>query len=262
MVRARKWIAVAMLLVPAGAMCWVSFESLAWRWRIGLQLWGMLIPELMVLGLLGATIAGIVRERWWGRWLGLGVGLTWTTTAGLDLAEGLSSGDPWRNRVLGECALGLGGLLLASLTGRRMRDRCESGLAARDDGRLHLVRATVATSLMSLFWMATTTHTAFSSLCIIHLPPANVWGPAMVAMALALPGLLLLARGKTAGLFLVGAGCVAKAAALAGHLSVDRSGSLFDNLTACAMVLPGLGFGVATVAAYARPIWRFMRGAR
>src|SRR5438128_2740254 len=77
MVRVRKWIAVG--LVGAGTAFWLRLAVFGWMadgapLRVG-------VLALAPLGLLMATLVGVARQRWWGRWLGLGVGLTWSTIA-------------------------------------------------------------------------------------------------------------------------------------------------------------------------------------
>jgi hypothetical protein len=211
---------------------------------------GSFATLLPVAAVLGAAALGLAARRWWGRWLGLAAGVSGVLYGGavlLTMLRGGSVPDPeaW--------ALAAGPLLLACLTGRTMFDRFDRPAGRPDHGRARLVRWAVITNVASLSTLLLVSYALYdirSEHDVRDLP--SIWA-GLLAVGFVLAGVLLLARGKTAGLFASVVGIAAQALMLFRLLRLN-------GYVVTALLLPGLLLATASVIAYAAPMWRFVRG--
>lgn len=197
---------------------------------------------------LGATIVGLVRERYWGRWLGLAGALAVLPWA-LVLTFAFPGGPP----VAPAVALAASLLLLVSLTGRTMFERYDTGGATDWTGRrMGLVRWTVILNVASALGLVPFVST---------YPFATGWhaGVAIALLITLLAGVLLLARQRTAGLLLVAASCVLFLPAGA-YFVWTEARYASEALLFAAAFLPGVGAGWACLFAFGKPIWRMLKG--
>ena len=191
----------------------------------------------------------LVRRAVWGRWAGLAIGVAimpWSFA----LTFGPTYGQPVTRQAV---ALSAAVLLLLALLGQAMFAEFE-GRATKVDWtgrRMGLVRWTIIFNLAS----------AISLYLFVTLYDYEVGGlvaiPALVLSGL-IVGVLLLAHQKTIGLLLVALSCVVFAPA--GAYFVWREAR--DPLEALlfAMVFgPGIVTGWASMVAFGRPVWRYLR---
>jgi len=242
MIGARKIAAVAALLAFAGLI--VTSEGanpLPGRERLILTVWTLLPPLLLLIG-------ALLVQVYWGRWAGLATGL-----AVLPWAAALSvvPGDVHRLRPLLALVASLS--LLVSLSGRAMLQRYE-GRAGEVDWRgprMALVRWTIVATLaavLSLYMFAAAYVARIAWHALI---------PAALLLGL-LPGVLLLARGKTAGLLLVGFCCVWFVPAGVWFVRREATGT-GEIVLFIAAFLPAVVLGWAVLAAFAAPLARYLR---
>jgi hypothetical protein len=145
--------------------------------------------------------------------------------------------------------LGPAGLtLLGCLAGRVMFDRFDRPAGRPDDARSRLVRWAVITNLASLATLVIVSHQFIDAR--FHEPAAPA---AIASTALVCAGILLLARGKTAGLLL------AMFADTAQALTVIVAPLGFPRDILGMLLLPGFVLALAVFFAYAGPAWRFLR---
>jgi hypothetical protein len=113
------------------------------------------------------------------------------------------------------------------------------------------VRWTVITNLASLVTLTMHSYATFRMRG--SSPDAGATLPLMLGnVGLVIAGVLLLARGKTAGLLVSLAGIVAQILMLC---------TLGDRAAIMLVLLaPGLVLAALSVVVYAAPIWRFLRG--
>jgi hypothetical protein len=241
----RKLIAVAGLAV-LGALI------LAAGWGDGAlgdssRLTRALVPLLVPLAV---TVLAVVRESPWGRWLGLAAGIVVLPWAAAFLVAP-SVGTPI---VRPAVALAAAAALLVSLSGRAMFERYEGRATGVDwrGPRMTLVRWTVICNLASV--LALYGFTA-------AYEPRVAWRLAIPGALLLglLPGLLLLARQRTAGLLLVAISCVGFVPA--GWYFVWReAGSLGEAVLFGVVFLPGVLTAWASLIAFGRPIAGHLAG--
>ena len=115
MIAVRKTIAVTALLVLAGIVLSVDLRGPAGDYnRAAVAVWALLLP-------LAITVVGLVRDRFWSRWVLLGIGIAVLPWAGaLTLDSGLGN-SPARPIMAVIASL----VLLASGTGRAMFENYE-----------------------------------------------------------------------------------------------------------------------------------------
>ena len=191
-----------------------------------------------------AVIAvAIVGRQYWARWLGLGAGvgvLPWAAVLSW------SAPNDWRPRM----ALGLSTILILSLLGRAMFEVFE-GRARRlswQDPALALVRWAIIfnlASVVSLYMFA-----------VAYRPLVN-WHVAIPAtfLAVLVSGTWLLGMQKTAGLLLVGLGCVGLVPA-GTYFVLSELGRDPRALLWVVLLGPGIVLGCALLVAYGRPVLR------
>jgi hypothetical protein len=214
--------------------------------RHAIAVWS--VPAVVVL--LAAAV-GVGLQRWWGRWLALAVGVSGTITGafvlGLSIAYGPSR-SPWPFANL------LGPVLIACLAGPSMYDQFEGRAGRADSLQAAVVRWAVITNIASfgallfenIFFVRELGNPQFTSTVVFSL----------AAMTTLLLGVLLAARGKTAGLLLLAAAAVA--------VLVSVGALLFENqqppaLVLAASVAPGALLALIATLLFARPIWRYLR---
>jgi hypothetical protein len=243
--KARLVLAIAVLGVLAGLLI---ENVLGMRFaRNPISQWSLPIALVLV-----GTILGLVARSGWARWVGLAAGVTTTIIAGFLL---LFTNVPSLNqpRML---AFFLGPVLLLSLSGRRMFAAFEGKDGSADDARRKVVRWAVVTNIASLAALL------FENILFVRELAKPAFTGSVVlsvsAMAALLLGVVLLARGKTAGLLVLAGGCVALVTSLfqVPAMGPDTNPAL---IMLVASVAPGLIFGLLAAAIYARPIWRFLR---
>ena len=241
MVQLRKVIAVGALLALAGLIWTLERGSYGVNPRLVIATRVLLVP-------LGATVIGLVLEKYWGRWLALAaavVVLPWAIV----LTFGLPPGAPLRQQTI---ALVASGLLLVTLSGRAMFERYEGRAATDWSGpRMGLVRWTIILNIASavaLFLFVAVFRYAIEW---------HVTFPAVLLVALVL-GVLLLAKQRTMGLFLVALSCVLFLPAAAFFVWVESSYAGGVRIFAMSFI-PGVLAGWACLLAFGRPVWRALR---
>jgi hypothetical protein len=205
---------------------------------------------LPVAAPLATAALGLAMRQWWGRWLGLAVGVTGALYGLAVLVTMIGRHETYTDPAAS--VLAAGPLLLACLTGRTMFERFDRPAGRPDHGRARLVRWAVITNIASLGTLVLASYVIYDMRSIHDVRDLPSLGAALVAVTFVVTGVLLLARGKTAGLLASLAGIAAQAVMLlrvGGH-----DGTLF-----LALLLPGLVLAAASVVAYAAPIWRFLR---
>jgi hypothetical protein len=242
MVTARKVAAIIALAVLAGLIVTAGVEPGGDGGRLVPALWGLLVPLLF-------AAAALLRDRHWGRWLGLAAGLAvvpWAAAFLIGPGPGLPR---WRPLL----AFGAGAVLLASLTGRAMLERYEGRVKAVDwrGPRMGLVRWTVICNLSSVISLY-----AFVTAYQHRTAGALVVPGALLAALVA--GVLLLARQKTLGLLLVAVSCVSFLPA-GGYFVWREAADAGEAVLFAAAFLPGIVAGWACLVGFGRPIVRFLR---
>ena len=210
--------------------------------RVALAMWGLLAP-------LAVTLVGVLRGAPWARWLALGAAvavLPWAlvlTVAPLGLPVG-------RHIVALAASLAVfGGLAGPSASGRR-GDREERV----DRGSRHtaLVGWTIAANIASMLALY---------LFLVAFDYRSGWNLAAVwtFLVLLLFGVMALGRGKTAGILaiaLAGLGLVVTG----GAFLAPEANHVGEILLLGSIFLPGIVMGTALLCAFARPMWRVLRG--
>jgi hypothetical protein len=200
------------------------------------------LAVLTFAGLLGLAAGGLALRRWWGRWLGLAAGVTGTLYGGLAVASASLHHD-YTFMLLAVP----GPLLLACLSGRAMFERFDQPAGRTNDWRARLVRWAVITNLASLVTLGLIAYAAYDMRGFSDRVPNF---PLMFGtVGVVIVGVLLLARGKTAGLLAAVLGIVAQVLML---FTLRRPAGLL-------LLGPGLTLAAASVVAYAAPMWRFLR---
>lgn len=246
MAHTRRWIAVLVLGALSALALRASLadppftgDAMA-NWR-----------AVMLLAM-GAGVVGLALGREWGRWLGLATGVAATQYLAMWLVA-----DGWRTcwdfglRWQDELAFLAGPILLSCLVGRSM-DVLFAAPASRD------ARGARLAWWASIANVGTLATFLFATLHAIREVPLEAWPlTALLAAStvLLVPGVVLLAQGRTAGLLLV---------ALAGLVQIGTTAAAVSfigvrGLAMVAVFLPGLATGFAALGVYARPMWRFLR---
>jgi len=216
--------------------------------RFAATLWLLLIP-------LATTIAGVLLERRWGRWLALA-----GAVAVLPWALVLTVAPLGLPILPQSVALAAAIVVLASLTGKTVAGRYEtpsragstSSRAGSTSKRMTLVTWTIVCNVASILMLY---------LFVGAYDYGVQWHLEMTATLLAglLLGVLLLARDKTIGIVLVGLCCILLLPA--GAYFVSREARYAGETVLLALAfLPGIVTGWACLLAFGRPMWRFLRG--
>jgi len=203
------------------------------------------------IALLAAVTFGLISGRWWGRWLGLAIGLVCSAFGGFDLAMVMAGRLSHPTDVQASIAMALAGpVLLICLSGRTMFDRYDRPAGYSTGTRGLLVRWAAVTNLSSLVTLVLLSFAVFDRGSRDH----GHWQLALLCAALVLSGVVMLAHGKTIGLVLA---VVAASSEIFLTASIRPIGSrvIFGTLLS-----PGLVMVAAVTVAYSRPIWRFLRG--
>ncbi len=239
MVRLRIVLAALALLAFAALILTSppALEAESRRLSVALRL--LLVP-------LALTSLGLARGWTWSRWLGLATGvavLPWTVALLATPGPGLDRARVW---IAAAAALAL----IGSLAGERMFRHFEGSAGLEWAGRrLSLVRWAIVCNLaavLNLYVFATAYR------------PSAAWHsaiPGSLAIGLVL-GVWLLARRRTLGLFVLGAGCLLLPPAA--WYFVTREASTAAEAWLFAVLLgPGLITALATLASFAAPMWRY-----
>jgi hypothetical protein len=202
------------------------------------------------LVLMVSTTLGLVTGRWWGRWLGLALGIFCCFLGGLGVLAQIAEGFASRTDVVAVATMSsVGPLLLACLSGRAMFDRYDRPAGHARGARPSLVRWAVITNLSSVVILALLSFAALEP----HSPDLARWRLALACALLVLGGVVLLARGKTVGLLLA---LVAASTEVILAVSINRVG---ERAAVGLLLAPGFLLIVAAAVAYVAPIWRFLR---
>lgn len=243
MIGLRKALAVVALFVLGGLIVTTNPRAPGGGYeRLAVAMWVLLLPLLI-------TIAGIIREAYWGRWTALGAGvavLPWATA----VLVGPRYGMPVLPAIL---AAGASLLLLSTLSGRRMFERYEAGARAADWSarRMTLVRWTIVFNIASVLGLYIFVA-AYEYRIDWHLVI-----PASLLIGL-LSGVALLAHQKTLGMLLVAFCCICFVPA--GAYFVWQEASYAGEAVLFAVIfLPGVVSGWVTLLAFSRAIWRYLR---
>ena len=202
------------------------------------------------IALLAAATFGLMSGRWWGRWLGLAIGLVCTSFGGFDLAMVLAERLSHPTDAQASIAMALAGpVLLICLSGPAMFDRYDRRAGYSTGRRPLLVRWAAVTNLSSLVTLVLLSFAVFDHGSRDHAH----WQLALLCAALVLSGVVMLARGKTMGLVLA---VVAASSEILLTASIRPTGSrvIFGTLLS-----PGLVMVAVVAVAYSGPIWRFLR---
>jgi hypothetical protein len=198
---------------------------------------------------LGVTIAGLVLDRPWGRWVAIATGiavLPWSVALTFGETYGASTTRP-------TIALVASLLLLVSLPGRAMFERFEGRIKDLDwrGRRMSLLRWTIICNIAAALALYPFV-TAYEARIAWHIAI-----PAVLLAGLVL-GVLLLAYQKTAGLLWVALCCLLFVPAGAYFVSQEASHAgeavLFASLFA-----PGVLTAWASLIAFGRPILSALR---
>ena len=242
MITLRKLLSLGALSLWA-ALILTAFGSAPSAGKLGLNtaLRLLLLP-------LAVTFAGILRERAWGRWLGLAGALAvlpWSVAY-------LSTEGPRPPMGRAWLAFAAAAVLLAGLSGRAMLKRFEGPEASRPlpPGPGRLVRWTlignIAAAIVLYVFVAAYEYQAAWRILI----PGVLLGCLIV-------GVLLLGLGKTLGLLLVGAGCILFVPAGLYFVRAEAA-SAGEGVLFAVVMLPGVLMGWVTLLAFARPMGRLL----
>jgi hypothetical protein len=239
----RKALAVVGLIVLGGLIVTTDPRARGGGYeRLAVAMWVLLVPLII-------TIAGILWEAYWSRWLALAAGvavLPWATA----VLIGPRYGMPVLPATL---AAGASLLLLSTLTGRRMFERYEAQARAADWSarRMSLVRWTIVFNIASVLGLYVFVA-AYDYRIDWHLAI-----PASLLIGL-LIGVGLLVHQKTFGLLLVAFCCICFVPA--GAYFVWQEASYTGEAVLFGVIfLPGIASGWATLLAFSRAIWRYLR---
>jgi hypothetical protein len=241
MISGRKLVGVGLLgggtLLWAG-LCWsMAGENLA-RALAGYA------PLILSFGL--ATLA-VARGWWWGRMLGLGLGVYSILDAACAIAVSPSDVTSLAHALAGVA-------LLASLLGRRMFDRYEGTAPARlpwTAPGMGVVRWALIAGVSTVLAAATELHEAADGLGlygteqVLRPVPISAFVLTLVFALILVLGLALLALQRTAGLLVVAAATLALSATMIRELVW---GSMAVSLAV--LLAPGLATGWAAVVVW------------
>lgn len=209
--------------------------------RFVVAMWPMLVP-------LAIAAVGVIRERYWGRWLGLSAGiavLPWSAAFLL----GPKFGAPVVRPAI---AFAASTLLLLSLTGRTMLHRYDERAKTNWTGpKMGLLRWTVicnTASAVALYVFLTAYDYQVDWLLAI---------PAVLLVGVVV-GVLLLARQKTIGILVMAVSCILFVPA-AGYLVWKEAAYPGEAMLFAVVFLPGIVTGWATLLAFGKPMMRFLR---
>ena len=243
MIKVRQWIAVAALTMLAVLIVTASRSGIFGNTdRLVLTLRLLLIPLVITGG-------GVLASTAWSRWAALAAGLAvlpWSTAFVL-------SADPLIPLTRPVLALTTSLVLLASLSGRAMVDHFEGDThhMALPSPLGRVVRWTVignmAAAIVLYFFVAAYDYRVDWRILI----------PGLLMVGLVV-GVLLLARGRTLGLVLVGGSCVLFVPA-GGYFVWTEAASVGEAVLFIVAVLPGVVMGWVSAVAFGKPLWRFAR---
>ncbi len=243
MIGLRKALAVAALIIFGLLILSANLRAPHGGYgRFAVAMWVLLVPLVI-------TIAGIIREAYWGRWLALGAGV-----AVLPWAAAVLLGPRYGMPVLrATLALGAALALLLSLPGRRMFERYEARTSSADwsSQRMTLVRWTIVFNIASVLSLY---------LFVAAYEPRIGWHvviPASLLIGL-LAGVVLLAYQKTVGVLLVALCCVCFVPA-GGYFVWHEASYAAEAILFAVIFLPGVLSGWATLLAFSKAIWRYLR---
>lgn len=240
----RLTVAIGVLSGMAG-MCLHNVFGSARFTRDAFAHWSAPIAVVLL-----AAAVGLVRHRWWARWLGLAVGLAASILAGW-LSVFVTTAPRYPK---GSLVLLTGPLLLMSLSGRRLVEKFDIPAGWSDDARGRLVRWTVIANLSGLGALL------FENMLFVRevLSP-RFTGQVVLSLAAfvgLLAGAVLLARQKTAGLLVLAVGTALLMVSL-GQLLVTMPN--IPGMVLASAVAPGVLLAIVAVAVHAGPIVRFLR---
>ena len=202
------------------------------------------------LAFLGAALFGLLSGRWWGRWLGLSIGVVCTLFGAFGLAAVAGGKFSHVTDIVASVAMGMTGpVLLFCLSGRAMFERYDAPAGYARGVRPSLVRWAVVTNLSSFITLALLSFAVFDE----RARDRAHWEFGLLAAALVLGGVVMLARGKTIGLLFALVTAPAEVV-LTASMEPGASRLVFGTL-----LLPGFALVVALAIAYSGPIWRFVR---
>lgn len=239
----RKTLAVAALIVFAALIVTSNPRDPHGGYaRLSVAMWLLLVP-------LAVTILGIIRQAYWGRWLALAAGVAVLPWASAVLI-GPRYGMPVERPML---ALGAALLLLSSLLGRSMFERYEARARSADWSakRMALVRWTIVFNIASVLALYVFVA-AYDYRIDWHLAI-----PASLLIGL-LIGVVLLAHQRTIGLLLVALCCVLFVPA-GSYFVWQEASYAAEAILFAAIFLPGVLCGWATLLAFSKAIWRYLR---
>jgi hypothetical protein len=243
MIALRKALAVAALITFAALSVTADPKGPHGGYeKLVVALWLLLVPLVI-------TIAGIIREAYWARWLGLAAGvavLPWAVAVLLGPRYGFPVGRP-------TLALGAALLLLSTLLGRSMFERYEARARATawSTRRMTLVRWTIVfniASVLALYLFVAVYEYRIDWHLVI---------PASLLIGL-LSGVVLLAHQRTIGLLLVALCCVLFVPA-GGYFVWQEASYTGEAILFAVVFLPGVLSGWATLLAFSGAIWRYLR---
>jgi hypothetical protein len=247
--QARRWIA-AVLVAGLAVVVVNAAGGLFIRVSVAHAL-------LVVAGALAVTAIGLAARRSWGRSLGLAAGVACSLYAGLVITFAIMD-----RRLAGltdAAVLFVGPVLLACLSGSRMYQFFGATPAQAVDRDARLARWTVIANLAGLASLVLGSGVLYRRDGAASQPALHLF---VSAVAVLLPGVLLLARQKTAGLLLVTVACLIQLASLVSLFVADGYGSLGGlamTLVTGVFLLPGMLTSLALTLRYARPICRLLR---
>jgi hypothetical protein len=240
--RVRTIIAVAALLVLGALLVAAMGSVFTPGGESRRPLWLLLVPLIL-------SIAGLVTDRFWARWLGLAIAiavLPWAFVITFVPEPGLPV-------PAGAGALAAAVALLAALAGRRMAARYEGKVKSIDwfGPRMRWLGWTVIGNLASVLTLL---------LFVVAYRFRFAWHMALLGAVMAglIAGVVLLARQLTAGLLLVWLCCIAIIPVGAMFVLSEATGA-GEALLFAAALLPGALTGWATVFVFGRPLIRFLR---
>ncbi|MEJ2342957.1 MAG: hypothetical protein P8Y10_12210 [Gemmatimonadales bacterium] len=240
----RKWLGLAALTTLGGLIITSNPSGPGGDDRVLTALWLLLVP-------LAITIGGLAGEAYWSRWLALAAGvavLPWGTA----LTVTPTYGHPALPRLL---LLAASLLLLLSLTGRSMFAHYEgrAGNTAWSGRLMGLVRWTIICNIASVLSLY---------LFVVAYDYELAWQFAILASLFGglVAGVLLLARGRTVGILIVGL-CSACFVPVGGLFVWREATYAGEALLFAAIFLPGVLTAWISLVAFGKPIWRFLAAA-
>ncbi|MCG8469594.1 MAG: hypothetical protein MJB57_15545 [Gemmatimonadetes bacterium] len=240
MLRLRKAGAALGLLALAGLIVTVDLKTPSGRWdSFGVSTWLLLLP-------LGFALCGALRERAWGRWLGLGAAL-----AVLPWALILTIVPLGLPVLPSAIALAAAVLIMVSLLPRGSSPGAPWERSAGDPKERALVGATIVCGIAALPILFLFVGQG------VGRPHASGVLPAGLLIILAV-GVTLLARGKTLGVLVMAIGALALVPAGVAFFT-GRSVHPGEAMLLAPTFLPAIALGLGCALVFARPMWRFLR---